>query len=84
MIKTKKENPFFPIELSSIVKIGEQTGNLSWLLVKIWIKFDKELDRVVKNIQTAIEPVVIIWVGLVIGTIILAIMLPFFNMVNVI
>jgi type II secretory pathway component PulF len=29
MIKTKKENPFFPIELSSIVKIGEQTGNLS-------------------------------------------------------
>lgn len=83
-IKTKKENEFFPIEISSIVKIGEQTGNLSQLLVKIANKFDKELDVLVKNIQTAIEPIVIICVGLIIGTVILAIMLPFFNMVNVI
>ncbi len=78
-----KENPLFPIELASIVKIGEQTWRLPELLLKIAKKFEKEMDGTVKNIQTAIEPLVIVWVGLIIGTIILAIMLPFFNMVNV-
>lgn len=78
-----KENPLFPIELASIVKIGEQTGKLPELLQKIAKKFEKEMDSTIKNIQTAIEPLVIVWVGIIIGTIILAIMLPFFNMVNV-
>lgn len=83
-IRAGKEHPLFPLELASIVKIWEQTGNMAGLLWNIWKKFNKELDTVIKNIQTAIEPLVIIWVWLVIGTIIMAIMLPFFNMVNVI
>lgn len=83
-IQSWKENFLFPIELSSVVKIWEQTGKLSYLLQKISIKFNKEIDEVVKNIQTAIEPVVIIFVWGIIGTLIMAIMLPFFNMVNVI
>lgn len=78
-----KEHPLFPIELASIVKIGEQTGKLPELLQKIALKFEKEMDGTIKNIQVAIEPIVIVGVGLIIGTIILAIMLPFFNMVNV-
>lgn len=79
-----KEHPLFPLELASIIKIWEQTGNMADLLWNIWKKFNKELDTVIKNIQTAIEPIVIIWVWVIIGTIIMAIMLPFFNMVNVI
>jgi type IV pilus assembly protein PilC len=78
-----KENPLFPIELASIVKIGEQTGKLSELLQKIAHKFEKEMDGTIKNIQVSIEPLVIVGVGIIIWTIILAIMLPFFNMVNV-
>ncbi|MDD3793865.1 MAG: type II secretion system F family protein [Candidatus Gracilibacteria bacterium] len=83
-IQSSKENLLFPIELASVVKIGEETGNLSNLLIKYSIKANKEIDEIVKNIQTAIEPLVIIGVGLIVGTIIMAIMLPFFNMVNVI
>ena len=79
-----KENFLFPIELASVVKIGEQTGRMWELLIKIWGKFNKEIDDTVKNMQTAIEPIVIILVWWIIGTLILAIMLPFFNMVNVI
>lgn len=79
-----KEHPLFPLELASIVKIGEQTWNLAGLLWNIWKKFNKELDNVIKNMQTAIEPIVIIAVWGIIWTIIMAIMLPFFNMVNVI
>jgi type IV pilus assembly protein PilC len=83
-IQSWKENFLFPIELSSVVKIWEQTGKLSQLLNKISIKFNKEIDEIVKNMQTAIEPVVIVLVWWIIGTLIMAIMLPFFNMVNVI
>jgi type IV pilus assembly protein PilC len=45
---------------------------------------NKEIDSIVKNVQTAIEPVVIILVGGIVWVLIMAIMLPFFNMVNVI
>ncbi len=83
-IQSWKENILFPIELASVVKIWEETWNLSNLLIKYSIKANKEIDEIVKNIQTAIEPLVIVWVGWIIWTLIMAIMLPFFNMVNVI
>ncbi|MDD3302484.1 MAG: type II secretion system F family protein [Candidatus Gracilibacteria bacterium] len=79
-----KKSFLFPIELASIVKIGEQTGKLSEMLLKISNKYNKEIDEVVKNLSIALEPIIIIGVGIVIGTLIMAIMLPFFNMVNVI
>ncbi len=77
------EDPYFPIELTSIVKIWEQTWKLSSLLQKISYKYTKELDNLIKNLSTAIEPVVIIVVWSIVWTMILAILLPFFNMVNV-
>ncbi len=84
LISSGKESKYFPIELSSVVKIGEQTGKMPSLLEKISIRFNKDIDTTVKNLATAIEPVVIVVVWLIVGTIIMAVMLPFFNMVNVI
>lgn len=83
-IQTWKENFYFPIELSSVVKIWEETWNLADLLLRLSNKTNKEIDNIVKNIQTTIEPLVIVVVWLVIWILIMAIMLPFFNMVNVI
>jgi len=83
-IQSWKENKFFPIELSSIIKIWEQTWNLPKLLQKISNKYKKEIDNIIKNLSTAIEPIVIIWVWIIVWVLIMAIMLPFFNMVNVI
>ena len=54
------------------------------LLTKISLKFNKEIDNIVKNLATAIEPIVIMAVWWIVWTIIMAVMLPFFNMVNVI
>ena len=84
LIAQKKESPYFPIELSSVVKIWEQTGKMPHLLTKISSKFNKEIDNIVKNLATAIEPIVIMAVWAIVWTIIMAVMLPFFNMVNVI
>lgn len=83
-IKDKNKNKAFPIEIASVVKIWEQTWKLPELLIKISEKYNKEIDDVVKNLSTAIEPIVIVLVWAIIGTLIMAIMLPFFNMVNVI
>lgn len=83
-IQSWKENFLFPIELASVVKIWEETWTMAKLLLKISFKMNKEIDEIVKNLQTAIEPIVIVWVWLIVWTLIMAIMLPFFNMVNVI
>ena len=83
-IQSWKNNTLFPIELASIIKIWEQTWKLPELLLKISNKYNKEIDNTVKNIGTAIEPIVIVVVWWIIWTLIMAIMLPFFNMVNVI
>jgi len=83
-IQTGKQNFLFPIELASVVKIWEETWKLSYLLKRISWKYTKEIDELVKWMQTAIEPIVIVVVWWIIWTLIMAIMLPFFNMVNVI
>lgn len=83
-LKDSIEDPFFPLELSSIVKIWEQTWKLPSLLIKISQKFNKEIDVIVKWLSTAIEPIVIIVVWMIVGTMVMAILLPFFNMVNVV
>lgn len=83
-IKENRKYNTFPMEIASIVKIWEQTWKLPELLIKISEKYNKEIDNVVKNLSTAIEPLVIVFVWSIIWTLIMAIMLPFFNMVNVI
>lgn len=83
-IKDWIDDDYFPLEIASIVKIWEQTWKLPSLLIKISNKFNKEVDVIVKWLSTAIEPVVIIVVWIVVWTLVMAILLPFFNMVNVI
>lgn len=78
------EDKYFPIEMASIVKIWEQTWKLPSLLLKITDKFNKEIDVLVKNLSTIIEPLVIVVVWSIVGTMVMAILLPFFNMVNVV
>lgn len=80
----KRKVDCFPIELSMSVKIGEQTGSLSRMLDKMAIRYNKDVDATIKGISSMIEPIIIVWIGWVVGVIIMAIMLPFFNMVNVI
>lgn len=79
-----RRSVFFPIELSTAVKIGEQTGTLGKMLEKVSSRYEKEVDNVIKNLSAMLEPVIIMILGVVVGTMILAIMLPFFNMVNVV
>lgn len=54
------------------------------MLEKSSVRYTKEIDNVIKNLSTLLEPVIIVFIGVIVGFIVLAILMPFLNMVKVI
>lgn len=73
-------NPLFPEEFAYIVNTWEETWTLSESLKKIWNNYSSELKRYIWNLATMLEPFIIIIVWWLVGTIVIAIMLPFFKL----
>ena len=74
------EETIFPIMLHSMIKIGEESGSLDDILDKTANFYDEELETSLKKMTTMIEPLMIIIMGVVIGFIVVAMMLPIFAM----
>ncbi|MDD4530093.1 MAG: type II secretion system F family protein [Candidatus Gracilibacteria bacterium] len=77
-------NSLFSEELVHMVSVGEETGTISKNIQKVGINYTKELKRYIANLMTALEPFIIVFIGALIGTIIIAIMLPFFSLTKVV
>ena len=73
-------NKYFPEEFAYIVSTWEETWTLSESVKKMWINYNKELKRYIWNLSTMIEPLIIVIVWGLVGTIVIAIMLPFFQL----
>jgi type IV pilus assembly protein PilC len=73
-------NPLFPEEFAYVVSTWEETWSLSESLKKVWINYNSELKRYIWNMSGMMEPIIIVIVWAIVGTIIIAIMLPFFAM----
>ncbi len=73
-------NKLFSEEFAYVVSTGEETGTLSDSLQKIWSNYNWELKRYIGNMSSMMEPIVIVIVGALVGTIIIGIMMPFFSM----
>ena len=84
MLANKERLDLFTVELSTSVKVGEQTGSLANMLEKAGRRYEKEIDVTVKNLNSLLEPLVIVIIGAGVGVIVLAIMMPFFNMAKVV
>lgn len=69
----------FPNMLSSMVKIGEETGSLDDVLEKTADFYDEELDAEIQRAVTMMEPLMIIVMGIIIAFIVLSIMIPMFD-----
>jgi len=69
----------FPIELSQLIKVGEQTGQMEDMLTSIAKYYQEEFELVVSGLTKVIEPLMIVFVGILIGLLILALYLPLFN-----
>jgi type IV pilus assembly protein PilC len=74
----------FPQMVTQMIDIGEETGRMSEMLIKIATFYDQEVDVAVKALTSLIEPALIIFLGGIVGFIVGAIMIPMFNLINVI
>ncbi|MDD2745626.1 MAG: type II secretion system F family protein [Candidatus Gracilibacteria bacterium] len=74
------KNAYFPEDLVHMVNVGEETGTLGSSIYKVGQNYQKELRRFIANIMAALEPIIIVFVGAIVGVIVLSIMLPFFNL----
>ena len=76
-------NDLFSEEFAYVVSTWEETWSLSKSLKKIWRNYNKELQRYIWNLSSMMEPVIIVIVWFLVGTIVIAIMLPFFKLGDV-
>ena len=74
------ENPLFPVDFVHMVAVGEETGTIGKSIFKVGENYSRELRRFIANIMAAFEPLIIVFVGAIVGTIILSIMLPLFKL----
>lgn len=73
-------NKLFSEEFAYVVSTWEETWSLSNSLKKIWNNYNWELKRYIWNLSSMMEPIIIVIVWILVGTIVIAIMLPFFKM----
>jgi len=72
----------FPIVVTNMIRVGEETGALAEILAKIADKYDEEVDRTLHTLTSLLEPVLIIILGLVVGFIVIALFLPMVPLVQ--
>jgi type IV pilus assembly protein PilC len=75
-----EETKAFPPMLNSMIRIGEESGKLDEILDRTANFYDEELDTSIKQFTTIIEPIMIVIMGGIIAFIVLAMMMPMFNM----
>jgi type IV pilus assembly protein PilC len=73
-------NPFFPPMVGHMVAVGEETGQLEHMLSKIADFYEAEVDAKVKALTSLIEPIMIVFIGGVVGFIVIAMYLPIFTL----
>ncbi len=74
-----KGSKLFPDFVTSIVSIGEETGNMDKSLLRIAQDYEKEVDRIIKTLIRLLEPLIILVMGLIVGFIVLSMLLPIFE-----
>ena len=70
----------FPFLLSQMISVGEETGKMDEVLSKVSHIFEVESDQKVKALTSAIEPVIMIFLGVGVGFLVVAIILPIYNL----
>jgi type IV pilus assembly protein PilC len=81
-VEPLKATEVFPHMVAQMVGIGEQTGALDAMLGKIADFYEQEVDAAIANLLTLIEPVLIAFLGVTIGSIVIAMYLPLFTLIG--
>ena len=72
----------FPVMVTQMIAIGEETGRLDQMLVKVSNFYDDEVDNTLKSLTSLIEPLMIVGLGLIVGFIAVSVISPIYSLVG--
>jgi type IV pilus assembly protein PilC len=78
------KNPIFPSMIIRMLSAGEQTGNIDNMLERVSNFLDEEIDGTLSGLMSLIEPMLIVFLGVVIGGMVICMFLPIFNLANIV
>lgn len=76
------QNPNFPPILSQMISVGEETGKVDEVLTKLSAYFERESEQGVGTLTAAVEPLIMILLGVGVGFLVIAIILPIYNLTS--
>src|SRR5271155_2259243 len=82
LVDPLKETSVFPGMVTQMIGVGEQTGAMDAMLQKIADFYEDEVDAAVKDMLTAIEPIMIVFLGVVVGGVVISMYLPLFSLIG--
>jgi type IV pilus assembly protein PilC len=77
-----KESNVFPGMVTQMISVGEQTGAMDAMLQKIADFYEEEVDAAVKDLLTALEPIMIVVLGVVVGGVVISMYMPLFSLIG--
>ncbi|MGI5843180.1 MAG: type II secretion system F family protein [Candidatus Xenobium sp.] len=77
-----KEYRLFPPMLAQMVSIGEETGNLPLMLNKLADFYDLEVEHALESLTSMLEPIMILFMGIAVGYVLLAVFIPVYDLVG--
>jgi type IV pilus assembly protein PilC len=77
-----KDSAVFPGMVTQMISVGEQTGAMDAMLQKIADFYEDEVDAAVKDLLTALEPIMIVFLGTVVGGVVISMYLPLFTLIG--
>lgn len=73
-------SPIFPPIIGQMLRVGEETGKMDEVLIRLSIFFEAESENAIRNLTTALEPVILVILGLGVGVLVLSVILPIYNL----
>jgi type IV pilus assembly protein PilC len=83
MADPMRQSGFFPPMVTQMVSVGESTGEMDTMLVKVADYYEEEVDTTMANLMTILEPFLMVFLGVVVGGIVISMYLPLFKLIQV-
>jgi type IV pilus assembly protein PilC len=80
--KPLESTHIFPGMVTSMIEVGEETGALPDMLIRIADTYDDEVDNAVAGLTSVIEPIMIVFMAVIVGTIVVALFLPMVSIIQ--
>ena len=78
------KHPIFPSMVVRMLSAGEQTGNIDNMLERVADFLDEEIDNTLSGLMSLLEPLLIVFLGVIIGGMVICMFLPIFNLANIV